>query len=208
MFYNSDLECPKWRCTVVPMLLTQTSELAIGALLFLARRPAGYLGNPREIATALDVAPHYTAKVLRDLGRAGLVRSRRGANGGFELAHSPNDLTLLQIVEVCQGGVHANHCGTTARPGQHCGFHMAMLELEQAVRQSLARWTLAKLLVAPSGGFQRLCRIQRVFRDRPAAAPPREGTMRTEVAAVRRARPALAGKLPSDPASTAAHAEK
>lgn len=149
------------------MLLTQTSELAIGALLFLARRPAGYLGNPGEIAEALDVAPHYTAKVLRELARAGLIRSRRGANGGFELAHSPNDLTLLQIVEVCQGGVQANHCASSARPGQHCGFHLAMLELEQSVKQTLARWTLAKLLVAPTGGFQRQCRIQRVFKERP-----------------------------------------
>ena len=148
------------------MFLTQTTQLAMGALLFLARRPAGYLGNPREIAEAIEVAPAYTAKVLRTLARGGLVRSRRGATGGFELARSPNDLTLLQIAEVCQGGIVGRYC---ERAGQRvvnaCGYHQAMEELQNATVQVLNKWTLARLLAAKPDAENKVCRMRHKFRE-------------------------------------------
>lgn len=148
------------------MFLTQTTQLAMGALLYLARRPAGYLGNPREIAEAIDVAPAYTAKVLRTLAKGGMVRSRRGATGGFELARSPNDLTLLEIVELCQGGLVGHYC---ERAGQKvdraCGYHQAMEELQEATAQVLERWTLARLLVTRPDADNRVCRMRRKFRE-------------------------------------------
>jgi len=146
------------------MLLTHTTGLALNALLYLARHPAGYLGNPGEIAGALQVAPAYTAKVLRQLARRGLVKSRRGANGGFELARSPNDMTLMEIVEVCQGELAGNYCPMARKlkePG--CGFHRAMMELEEATSGVLKRWTLAKLLAASPGISNDICRFALVY---------------------------------------------
>lgn len=148
------------------MFLTQTTQLAMGALLYLARRPARYLGNPREIAEAIDVAPAYTAKVMRTLSKGGLVRSRRGATGGFELARSPEDVTLLEIVELCQGGLVGHYC---ERAGQHveqaCGYHQAMQEVHEVTAQVLSSWTLARLLEAKPAADNRVCRMRRKFRE-------------------------------------------
>lgn len=148
------------------MLLRQTTELALNALLYLARHSAGYLGNPREIADALNVAPAYTAKVLRQLARCGLVKSRRGATGGFELARSPNDLTLLEIVAACQGSIAGNYCPMARKLNQPgCGFHRAMEDLENATNEVLRRWTLAKLLAASPDVSNEICRFARVYKD-------------------------------------------
>jgi DNA-binding IscR family transcriptional regulator len=50
------------------------------------------------------------AKVLRLLARADLIRSHRGAAGGFELIRAKENLTLLDVVEACQGPIRGNYC--------------------------------------------------------------------------------------------------
>jgi Rrf2 family protein len=148
------------------MLLTQTTQLALNALLYLARQPAGYLVNPGEIAGALNVAPAYTAKVMRTLARGGFVKSRRGATGGFEILRSPNDLTLLEIVEVCQGSVAGEYCPMAKKlkkPG--CGYHRAMEELDEAANDILRKWTLTKLLQASPDVSNEVCRFARVYKS-------------------------------------------
>jgi Rrf2 family protein len=147
------------------MFLTRTSEIATGALLYLAMRPAGYLVNPGEIAAELDVAPAYTAKVLRTLAKAGMIRSRRGATGGFELVRSPNDLTLLEVVDLCQGDIVGHFCVQDDRiVPQACAYHQAMQDLQAVTRQALGRWTLAKMLVTPPADDNAVCRMRKIFK--------------------------------------------
>jgi Rrf2 family protein len=85
------------------MILTKTTELGLNSILFLAQQPTGYLVNPQELAGRLHESPTYMAKVLRLLARADLIRSHRGAAGGFELIRAKENLTLLDVVEACQG---------------------------------------------------------------------------------------------------------
>lgn len=133
------------------MLLTKTSELAIHSLLYLAQKPSGYLLNPEEIATQLGESQTYISKVLRMIAQGGLVRSHRGAAGGFELARQPRDITLLDIVEICQGTIPGNYCGraTVCDIRKTCGYHQAMHDLRDSTRAALARWNLHQILSTP-----------------------------------------------------------
>lgn len=130
------------------MLLTKTSELAIQSLLYLARKPAGYLLNPDEIATQLSESRTYISKVLRMLAQGELVKSRRGVAGGFELQRDASTITLLDIVEICQGTIPGNYCGRAAEDSLHktCGYHQAMHDLRDSTRGALARWSLERIL--------------------------------------------------------------
>lgn len=147
------------------MLLNKTTELAIHSLLFLAEKPSDYRVNPAEIAEQLGESPSYVAKVLRQIAMGGILRSRRGMAGGYELARSPGDISLLDIVEVTQGTVPANYCSDVDQDDvtKTCGYHQAMFDLREATREALARWTLERVLAVPERTWTaKGCMLQRV----------------------------------------------
>lgn len=81
------------------MIYTGTAKYAIRAMVCLAAENGG--GQPRSaasVAEAEQIPPFYLAKVLQDLGRAGLLKSVRGRGGGFSLSRSPEEITLMEIV--------------------------------------------------------------------------------------------------------------
>jgi Rrf2 family protein len=147
-------------------MLTQTSELGVNVLLYLGLRgrdqgPA----TPREMAEAIDTSPTYTAKVCSQLVKANILRSQRGALGGVLLSRKPEDLTLLEIVEACQGRILADYCEEVTDKRRVCAYHIAMVELQLAITTVLRKWTLAELMLRPkpagAAAVEGHCRITR-----------------------------------------------
>ncbi len=103
----------------------------------------------RDVATELGESPTYTAKLTRQLVRAGILRADRGAQGGVYLARQPRTITLLEVVRACQGEIVGNYCQPGCAPQTTCSFHQAALELEQAMIDVLGRWDLEKLMKRP-----------------------------------------------------------
>lgn len=129
------------------MLLTKTTELAIQVLVSMATTAGQEVVRPRQLAERLHESPSYMAKVLQILSQQGLLKSYRGKAGGYALAKAPSDISLLEVVEICQGSIAANYCKplTKAQLARSCGYHRAMHELQQAVKKSLGRWTIARI---------------------------------------------------------------
>lgn len=133
-------------------MLTQTSELAIKSLIYLALHPGDEPVSPKQMAEQLDCSPSYLAKVTGMLVKAGLLQSVRGVHGGVLLTRASGDISLLDIVEACQGLLIGNYCAQIASHGEKvCSFHRAMNELHEANQEVLSRWTLADLLETPVG---------------------------------------------------------
>ena len=132
------------------MLLSKTTRLAVQCLVYLARWAGPGLVNPRAVAAALDESPAYVSKVLRLLARGGLVRSRRGSSGGFQLLRPPRSVRLLDIVVLCQGPLTCNYCTPVAEKDgcRTCGLHQALGDLERSTQAALGRWTLERILRA------------------------------------------------------------
>ncbi|MDK2972259.1 MAG: Rrf2 family transcriptional regulator, nitric oxide-sensitive transcriptional repressor [Candidatus Sumerlaeota bacterium] len=127
-------------------MLTQTSGTAIKALLFLTLNGTESPMSPREIAERIDASPTYLAKITRMLVKADILRSHRGAHGGVVLSREPNQITLLQVVEACQGLLIGNYCeGIRGHADPICAFHEAMYEVHQATVGVLSRWTIQEL---------------------------------------------------------------
>lgn len=133
------------------MLMTKTTELGLQSVLYMAQQPEQHRVNPQEIAERLGESAPYIAKVLRDLARAGIIRSHRGVAGGFELARPTHAISLLDVVEACQGPVQGNYCQEVPpeRVPLMCGWHMAMWELRENCRSILSKWTLDRILARP-----------------------------------------------------------
>ena len=79
------------------MMISQTAEYALRAVVWLAIEPETPVGTPR-IARATKVPPGYLSRVLQSLARAGLVTSNPGRSGGFRLTRSPKDISVLDVV--------------------------------------------------------------------------------------------------------------
>ena len=154
------------------MLLTKTSELAIHSLLYLSQKPDGHVLNPQEIAGHLGESRTYISKVLRMLAHGGLLRSHRGAAGGFTLHRPSREITLLDVVEISQGTIPGNYCGRASEDSvkKTCGYHQAMHDLRDSTRAALARWTIHQILHTPRPKFDvPNCMMRRVALPRPPA---------------------------------------
>ena len=73
-------------------------EYALRAVLDLATQPPGMAVQSREIAQRQGIPEAYLDQVLSLLRRQGLVRSIRGAGGGYVLGHPPHEITIARIV--------------------------------------------------------------------------------------------------------------
>jgi Rrf2 family transcriptional regulator, nitric oxide-sensitive transcriptional repressor len=81
------------------MRLQISSQLAIFAILELASREGDQL-SVAEIGEKYGVSSHHLAKVMHVMGRAGFVRSARGAGGGYQFAGNARRMTLLDVVQL------------------------------------------------------------------------------------------------------------
>lgn len=103
--------------------------------------------NSEELGASARTNPVYVRRVLGPLRAAGLVRSRPGAHGGWELAQDPRTITLARVWQVLQQsdpvlGVHG--------PDPHCpvgrGIQATLMTLERrvaaAIEEELAEHTV------------------------------------------------------------------
>jgi len=89
------------------------------------------------------------AKVVRQLVKAGILRAEKGSKGGVRLVQPPAQVTLLAIVEACQGTIVGDYCRTDCDLAKTCAYHQAALNLHQAIVRVLSKWSLADLIQAP-----------------------------------------------------------
>jgi Rrf2 family protein len=81
------------------MRLQISTRLAIFAALELSAREGSQL-SVAEIGEKYSVSNHHLAKVMHVMGRAGLVRSVRGAGGGYQFSGNAKRTTLLDIAQL------------------------------------------------------------------------------------------------------------
>lgn len=79
-------------------MLSQTSEYALRAMACLAMKP-GESMTAGALASTTKVPPDYLAKVLQQLGNAGLIRGRRGVGGGYSLSRDPKQIRLTNVLD-------------------------------------------------------------------------------------------------------------
>ena len=136
-------------------MITKTTLSAIRALQHLAHENPGRCVSPRTMASALGESPTYLAKVVRQLVKAGILQAERGASGGVRLGRALGEITLLDIVEACQGKITVDHCRSDCATTQVCAYHRAAVELRTSVMGVLSHWTLAQLLGEAESPVQR-----------------------------------------------------
>jgi Rrf2 family protein len=143
-------------------MLSQSVEYALRAACFLAdRAPAPQ--TTVQIAQVTKVPAAYLSKILQQLVRAGLVRSQRGLHGGMSLNKSPEELTILEVVNAVDPINRIRQCplGLAAHGVRLCPLHRRLDDATAMVEQAFRETTLAEVLNEPTESIP-LCNFPHV----------------------------------------------
>ena len=87
----------------------------------------GYL-SLKEISKRQDISMKYLEQIVGSLSRAGLLKSSRGAQGGYKLTRPPKEYTMGDILRITEGTLAPVSC-LEDEPNQ-CGKAAACITLE------------------------------------------------------------------------------
>jgi FeS assembly SUF system regulator len=110
-----------------------------------------------ELADRTRLKAPTVSKLLKELQRAGMVISARGAQGGYRLARRPELITAAQILDIFEGPVAITECSTAA---SQCGIERlcrvsgAWQRINAAIRRALDDVTLQQLAGLDASGLR------------------------------------------------------
>lgn len=129
------------------MELSSKSEYALLALLELGRSfDSGEPMQIRQIAAQQNIPDRYLEQLLATMRRTGLVRSQRGAKGGYLLARSPWQITLYEVVSCIEGFDTRQKTANTPPTSEGAVIAEAWQAVKQAAEAALQKQTLQDLL--------------------------------------------------------------
>ncbi len=132
-------------------MLSQTVEYALRAVVYLASVSPD-AQTTGEIASATQVPNAYLSKVLQGLRHEGILRSQRGIGGGISLVATPDELTILDVVNAVEPLGRIKECplGLEAHGDFLCPLHRRMDDAIQVMEEAFRSTTLAEVLSDPN----------------------------------------------------------
>ncbi|HNP34970.1 MAG TPA: SUF system Fe-S cluster assembly regulator [Woeseiaceae bacterium] len=101
-----------------------------------------------EVAAATHLALPTVSKLLKSLARAGLVRSTRGAGGGYQLARPAHEISAADVIDALEGPVSITECSSLDSHCEHesnCSVGGAWQRINIAIRHALEEVSLLDL---------------------------------------------------------------
>ncbi len=135
-------------------MFSQTVEYALRASVYLADQSPN-AQTTDQVARVTLVPAAYLSKVLQSLARSGIVRSQRGVKGGFQLARTPQEISILDVVNAVDPIRRIQACPLD--PPSHgellCSLHRRLDEALFSVEDSFRKTSLADILAEPTGSI-------------------------------------------------------
>ena len=98
----------------------------------------------REISESQGISERYLENILNTLRISGLVKSTRGAKGGYELAKSPSEITLGEVVRSLEGPLDIVTCAGCGKISK-CVTFFVWKKITEKIENELDSITLEKL---------------------------------------------------------------
>jgi len=132
------------------MLFTRATEYALLSLILIARRNEP-LGTD-ALSKQLDIPKSFLAKILQNLAKKGILKSFKGATGGFMLSRPPKELSIKEIAEAAEGkNINVFDCSPAqeccpSNKGGFCTLWPFLNKLQNKIDNFLEELTLQDLL--------------------------------------------------------------
>ena len=129
--------------------LTKKADYSLMALRHLAAQPRGNSVSAKEVADSYGIPLPLLSKILQKLGKAGLVSSEQGTNGGYRLAREANLISALEVIRTIDGPIILASCFTEHVHCDHaarCSVKRPLHRLHEAILRLLDSVTIEDML--------------------------------------------------------------
>src|SRR5262245_14916325 len=132
------------------MKLSRTVSYAVQATLQLARNGTGSPVPCSQLASEGNMPERFLLQILRNLVNHGILRSTRGVDGGYSLTRSPDEVSLLDLIEAIEGPLDGNPTPMDGLPSNsQSRLRSAMEQITSTSRRQLEAIKLSQLLEPP-----------------------------------------------------------
>jgi len=147
------------------MMFSTRSEYGVRVMIELGRHSGKGPLSLAEIASAEGLPLPYLEHLVARLREAGLVRSTRGARGGYELEGRPEEITMAEVVNALEGALAPMQCFTDEGDMRvlcsheldgfsNCATRLLWTRVQGGVTRALEQTTLAELVNFAEHGAQ------------------------------------------------------
>lgn len=130
------------------MQLTRAADYGVRVMIHLAGSTSGGRALLPALADATDAPISFLSKVLQALSRAGLISSRRGQSGGFQISERGRAASMLEVIEAIDGPICLNVClvsGRSCHRKAQCPAHPVWAQAQMAMLEVLSGAMVADL---------------------------------------------------------------
>ena len=132
------------------MKISTKGRYALRLMLDLAYNHTGSFIPIKNISQRQDISDKYLEQIITQLSRAGLVKSARGAQGGYMLAKEPQEYTVGEILRLLEGNLAPVACVDDPKEActraDECVTMEVWREIKDAVNKVVDNITLADLV--------------------------------------------------------------
>jgi Rrf2 family protein len=133
------------------MQITRQADYAVRAMAYLTQLGPDRRAATSQIAQEKQIPPSFLAKIVSQLSVAGLLNTSRGARGGVSLAKTPDEISLLDVVEAIDGPILLNECvgdSSDCAFGESCAIKTVWCDAQFELVSRLRRTTFGQLNVS------------------------------------------------------------
>jgi Rrf2 family protein len=132
------------------MKLSRTVAYAVRATLQLAKSDSATPVPCSQLAAQGNMPERFLLQILRSLVTHGILRSTRGVDGGYSLVRSPDEVSLLEVIEAIEGPLNTGEPVTEAMSEEsQKRLHEALRTVTDNSRRQLEAIKLSQLLKPP-----------------------------------------------------------
>lgn len=133
------------------MKISTKGRYALRLMLDLATYNTGEPVSLNDVAKRQDVSEKYLEQIISILNRGGLVKSSRGAKGGYSLRNKPEDITVGMILRLTEGDLAPVDCVSETNPTEcerlgSCVTARIYQKLSEAINGVVDNITLADMI--------------------------------------------------------------
>ena len=128
--------------------INRETDYGVVILSAMARQPEER-ANAAKLASAHGLPQPMVSKVMKQLVHAGLLRSYRGAKGGYGLARSPEQISVAEVIEALEGPIAFTECvesgANSCEHVEDCNASATWSRISSVVREALGAVSLAEM---------------------------------------------------------------
>ena len=136
------------------MKLSKKAEYALRAVVAMGRDTAGRTFSIQEIASGERIPLKFLEQILLVLKNGGILRSKRGVGGGYQLARPAKRITIGSILELVEGPGEPVPCSASVNKQQpcecgivgSCALGQTLAELRDQIQRWLDGTTIADVI--------------------------------------------------------------